>query len=100
MYNQDLFAGEGAFAAKFVDYHERNPHIFEAFCKRTFEALERGHKHIGAQMIIEVLRWYTRVSAEGDAFKINNNYAAYYSRMFEAKYPQHKGVFRTRRLRG
>ena len=99
MYNQDLFAGEGAFAAKFVEYHNKNPHIFDEYCRLTNQAIERGHKHIGSQMILEVMRWKTRVSGD-DEFKINNNFGAYYSRMFEAKYPQHKGFFRKRALRG
>lgn len=84
---------------KFNEYHAKNPHIFQEFCRLTLRAIDRGHRKMGAQMILEVMRWKTDF-AGGDGFKINNNYAAYYSRLFEAKYPTHKGLFRTRAKRG
>lgn len=84
---------------KFKKYHDENPHIFSEFCRLTLAAIERGHRRIGAQMILEVMRWKTPVTGS-DGFKVNNNYGCYYSRLFEAKYPQHKGLFRFRARRG
>ena len=45
---------------------------------------------------------YTRDGWEYDSstFKINQNFATYYARMFMFDNPQHQGFFRTKELRG
>lgn len=90
----------GKDTSKFLAYHEANPHIWKAFERKTFEALNRGFSHYGAQVLFELLRWETGVGSDGkDGFKLNNNWVAYYARLFEARYPEHKGFFRNRRSR-
>lgn len=84
---------------KFRDYHLNNPHVWREFEKLSWQLIRAGRTRFGAQMIIEVMRWNTAISAENDEFKINNNYAAHYARMFMAKYPQYRGFFTTRELR-
>ena len=81
----------------FKEYHATNPDIFEAFEKYTFQAIDAGRKYLGSQVILERIRFYSMVEAKQDQFKINNNYAAFYSRMFEDKHPKFKGFFRKRR---
>jgi hypothetical protein len=43
------------------------------------------------------LRWETAIDTRSDdGFKINNNFRAFYSRLFEEDFPQHRGRFRMR----
>lgn len=85
---------------KFPEYHKDNPHIYEAFKKITFMAINKGHKDFSAEFVFNVIRWETNVSAKGyDEYKVNNNYKAFYSRMFMDDFPAYKGIFKTRRSR-
>lgn len=81
---------------KFPKYHNENPHIYEAFKKYTFEAIDRGRLYFSSEAVINRIRWDSLISGN-DKYKINNNYKAFYSRMFMNEYPQHKGYFRTRK---
>lgn len=87
-------ATENAFRA----YHANNPQIYEQFVVFTFQAINAGRKHLGAKMIAERMRFESLVSGD-DGFKINNSYIAFYARMFERNYPQHKGLFEFRKSR-
>ena len=89
----------GERTSEFLKYHDANPSIWKAFERKTFEAMQRGFRNYGVGAIFELLRWESGVSADGDEFKLNNNWRAYYARLFEAKYPQHKGFFRNRKSR-
>lgn len=83
-------------SVKFAEYHKENPHIYNQFRYYTLRAIESGYKNFGAQMIIERIRWQTGVVSKNSDFKINNDYAAFYSRMFMAEYPSYSSYFRTR----
>lgn len=80
---------------QFIEFHNNNPRIWELFQKFTFDAIDAGHKRIGAGFITERIRWEVTVNTTGDSFKIRNGFRAFYSRMFMAKYPQYAGLFRT-----
>jgi len=80
---------------KFVQYHIDNPEVWEMFREFTWVAMYKGCKHLGAKMVIERIRWETAVEGN-DQFKVNNNYAPYYARMFMDEFPDHDGFFRTR----
>ena len=81
---------------KFEEYHKRNPEVYEKFRRYTITAIQSGYKHFGAQMIIEHIRWRTAVVQKDLDFKINNDYAAFYTRMFIIEYPSYADYFRTR----
>lgn len=80
----------------FMDYHKENPHIYDLFKKYTFDLIRSDRKHYGAKGVIERIRWHSALSAEG-MFKINNNYAPGYARLFHIDNPEHEGFFRTRK---
>lgn len=82
---------------KFLTYHKDNPHVYRMFEKFALEAINHGREHLGAAAIVERMRWYTNIETKGEAFKIGNDYRAFYARMFEDNYPHHKGFFRKRR---
>jgi len=80
-----------------IQYDEANPDLYKAFVRLAKQAIAARCQHAGANRIIEVMRWETSLAASGDDYKINNNIAPYYSRKFEAEYPEHKGFFRMRK---
>ena len=84
---------------KFLEWHGKNPKVYELFKRFTFQAINAGHKHFGGFGIINRIRWQTTVETKGDEFKINNACAAYYSRMFMKDHPQYEGFFRTKKMK-
>lgn len=77
-----------------------NPEVYELFKAFTFQLIQVGRKHYSADGIGHQIRWHTSIKTTERDFKINNNYIAWYSRLFEADYPEHKGFFRKRKVRG
>lgn len=86
-----------ALRQRFAIYHAKNPHVYEMFKKFAFAASAEKDTY-SADAVLHRMRWYTEIETRGDRFKINNNYAAYYGRLFMNEFPQHKGFFRTRLL--
>ena len=87
--------GVSASEQKFRIFHEANPEVYELFKRFTFEAMNRGHQQLSAEMIINRIRWETKIITNED-FKINNDYKPFYSRLFIVEHPQHKDFFRLR----
>jgi len=87
-----------AWEAKFNNFHEKNPHVYEMLKRFTFEVIETGREHYGMTSIFNRIRWYTTVETTGDPFKINNNFYPYYARLFMRDHPEHDGFFRIRAL--
>ena len=81
----------------FERFHTENPHVYDLFKKYTHQAIRAGRDRFGAQSIIERIRWYTAIETKGDSFKINNNHARYYARLFMREHPVYEDFFRTRR---
>ena len=80
----------------FLAYHKENPHIYAAFCRFAQEAIARGRKFLGAKMLFERIRWYTQIEARDDTFKLNNNYHAFYARLWMSEHAEPPAFFRTR----
>jgi hypothetical protein len=82
---------------QFRAFHRANPRVYELFVRFTQRAIQRGHRNLSADMILHRVRWETAIETHGaDEFKINNNFSAFYARMFMRDYPRHDGFFRTR----
>ena len=83
---------------EFDTYHEANPWVYEAFKRLTFQLIDAGRKNFSASAVVERIRWGVSIGDYGpDDFKINNNYRAFYARLFHMEHPQHDGFFRTRK---
>lgn len=88
-------------SSAFLAYHQRNPQVYRAFEKLVLDAIAgaeargRAITRMGAQMVVERLRWETLVTGD-DAYKINNNYGPYYARLFMSRHAKHAELFRTR----
>ena len=83
-------------AEGFHDFHAANPHVYLRLVEMTRNLVARKRHRIGMKMLFEVLRWEHYMKTEGEAFKLNNNYTAFYSRLIESQHPEYLGVFTKR----
>lgn len=83
---------------KFMAYHKKNPGIYNQFVTFTFQLIRAGREYYGPAGVVEQIRWNTAIKGKG-TFKVNNNYAPGYARLFHRDYPEYKGFFRLRKLR-
>lgn len=81
----------------FKRFHANNPGIWALFDRFTGEVVKSERPHYSASAIIERIRWHVDIETAGSEVKINNNFVAYYARMFEAKNPRHMGFFQKRK---
>ena len=85
--------------AAFWTFHAKNPKVYELFDRFTRYAIGRGRKNFSVSIIVERIRWETTIETTDGDFKINNNYRAYYARLWMRDNPLYAGFFRTRELR-
>lgn len=94
-----LFDG-GNMHEQFLNFHQQFPQVYVLFERFALRLLRMGHKKIGSKMIIERIRWEVATgSRDVDGFKINNNYTAYYARMFMDNNKEYKDCFETRTIK-
>lgn len=86
-------------AKQFLDWHQQNPQVWAEFEKLALRLIQAGRKKFGAKAIVEVVRFNRTIATKTD-FKINNNYAPYYARIFVIKYPLHSDFFEQREIKG
>lgn len=84
----------------FKIYHYENPQVFEYFSRFALKAISSGFTKYSSKAIFERIRWFVDIETTGDKFKLNNNYTAYFSRLFHEKYPQYKDFFSIRESQG
>ena len=90
------FARGVDYPAAFWRFHQDNPRVYEMFKRFTFRAIRAGFTHYSAKSICERMRWHTDIETRDEEFRLNNNYTAYYARLFMEDHPQHDGFFRKR----
>lgn len=83
----------------FIGWHKKNPAVWKEFETLALQLWHKGAMHYGAKAIFEIIRYKRRVEKNED-FKCNNNYAAYYARIFALKYPKLKNFFEFREVKG
>ena len=79
---------------EFIEYHEENPRVYEAFSRFTFEAINAGRTYFSARAIYERMRWFSRVEDTSEQFKLSDHPMPFYARLFENKNPEYRGFFR------
>jgi hypothetical protein len=94
--NTQLSLFDGIENTEFIEYHKTNPHLYEAFKTVAFDAIKMGFKTYGANGIFEIIRWKRAERGDGE-FKINNNFAPLFARLFVNEFPQYADFFRFRR---
>ena len=81
---------------EFIAFNTNNPEVWVMFRDFTFQLISAGRKRFGAKAIFERIRWEKILTTSDKDFKINNNYCAYYARMFMNIYPEYLKFFRVR----
>ena len=83
----------------FVEFHRENPRIYAAFERMALQAIAKGKTKLSAKMIVNVIRWNEYIETNGEPYRINDAFHAYYARLFMLLHPEHMGIFELRRLR-
>jgi hypothetical protein len=78
-----------------IDYHKKNPQIYEMYKKFAFQAIKSKRPYYSSEMIINRVRWETMTKAES-GFKIANEMKAFYSRLFILEHPTFQNFFKQR----
>lgn len=101
MLQGELFVMGKSIYKDFLHFHTKYPQVYLLFEKFAKQLIQAGHEKLGAKMIMERIRWEisTGGAKDDDGFKINNNYTAYYSRLFIKKNPQFENYFEFRMIR-
>lgn len=80
-------------------FHQANPRVWDLFQMFAQHAIDAGYSRYSADAILHRIRWHVTVEVKSyDDFRINNNFSAYYSRLFAHAYPAHAAFFETRKL--
>lgn len=77
-------------------WHKMNPKVWEQFERFALEVARTGRKRYSAWAVIQRVRWHTTIETTGSDFKISNDYIAFYARFFNARHPEHAGLFVTK----
>ena len=90
--------GRGTIEERFSRFHEKNPHVYEALRTVALWCLKNDLR-MGMKAIYERVRWEFGIKTDGQPYKLNNDFAALYSRALMENEPQLDGFFETRRRR-
>ena len=81
----------------FQAYHEANPMVYAEFKRRVEQLWAKGIRHYSSDSILHIIRFHSAIDARpGDAFKVNNNFSAFYARMWQQQNPDRATFFETR----
>lgn len=95
-----LFAGANfEMVRRFIEYHKKNPRLFDLFYKFAKDAKNAGRKRFSGWMLINRIRWYTDIETSGKTFKIANDYIGLYVRLLIYYYPEFEGFFVMREMK-
>ena len=94
LFNQPM--SQSAIEKRFFQFHDENPHVYKEFERRALLLINKGRNHFGAKAIFEAMRFDWAATTTDEEFKLNNNYTAYYARIFEDKHPDYVGFFEMR----
>ena len=69
---------------RFVRFHRANPHFWHLFCQFA-DDMRQVKPHYSSKSIFERARWevdLTTAITDDDSVKLNNDFTAYYARMY------------------
>jgi hypothetical protein len=92
------FGAKAEAVQAFLDYHCEHPDVWKRFEEFSLNAIDAGRNTYGAMAIFNRIRWHVEIELKCAEWKINNNFAPLYARVFLLKYPQHSGFFKCRAL--
>jgi len=83
----------------FGRFHNKNPQMYELFCKFTLEAFSSGRDYYSHWAIAQRIRWYTTIETSGSDFKLSNDLIAIYARLVVYKHQKIKGFFKFKKMK-
>lgn len=86
-YTKGLTKGE-----RFEIFHAANPQVARALEALAAEWLANRSK-VSAKALYERLRWESGIRTQGDVWKLNNNFTAYYARLLVERRPEWADAF-------
>lgn len=92
------YAHDDTLQAQFERFHLANPHVYELLKEIALRAARRG-RPVGMKAVYEMARWYYSVETDGEPYKLNNNFTAFYARLLMDREPELCGFFETRQQR-
>ena len=91
---------DSSIATRFVKFHQDNPAVYRNLVAlaRVFRGKAQNiNRKLGIQMLFEVLRWnYYMTTKTDEKYKLNNVFAAPYSRLIMAQEPDLEDAFNLR----
>lgn len=87
-------AEQGGMTEKFEAFHAYNPSFYAALVALARRYIRRtGRGAVGMRRLIEIARWDVDLTTNTeDEFKVNNDHAAFYSRLVMWQEPDLAGV--------
>ena len=86
---------------KFLDYNEDNPHIYAALKKMAKEFYDEGWRRGAVWWFFQPIRYGPGTTVDkATAYKISNDYFAYYARLLIARNTNYAGWIVVKRLKG
>tara|TARA_B000000557_G_C20785505_1_gene448453 strand:- start:1124 stop:1531 length:408 start_codon:yes stop_codon:yes gene_type:complete len=78
----------------FSKFHRNNLKVFHLIVQYADESAKKRNRY-SIEDILSIIRWHRDEDTVGDIFKLNNNYKAYYGRMY-MQYRNKPDFFETR----
>lgn len=80
---------------RFAAFHGANPHVADALEALAAQWLARRPR-VGVKALVERLRWESGIATEGDAYRLNNSFTAFYARLLIERRPEWADSIETR----
>ena len=87
---------KGPLAVRFEAFHKANRHVLPAIIHIARSLRDRGVERASMALIFERLRWLYLIQTKGEAFRLNNNHRAFFSRLVPLVAPDLAGMFAVR----
>lgn len=85
---------------RFERFHRDHPEVYDELVRLARQVKARGVERWSIKGLFEVVRYNDRLRrGEGESYKLNNNYSAFYARLIASREPGLEGFFRTREQR-
>ena len=84
-------------AKRFVAHHMAHPEVWEAYELLALAAISSGRENFGIGALTEILRWDKAEEIVGEpssGYKLQDNFRAFYARLFAHSHPEHAEMFR------
>lgn len=96
MAKADIGPRDTAVDQRAAAFHAENPHVYRKLRELARIAKASGATQYGIAGLFERLRWLSQIETQGDPYRLNNSYRAFYARLLMAQEPDLRGFFVTR----